>query len=165
MKRDQFPDTHLYTFDLTVGINSVLTFSAGEISTLFVDALFALDEQGVLFPGATVPEDRLRMAGMEPIGYQRSRRSPPLRGTYRSLLPEELPKWRLKLINRMDEVVGAIDAATARQRTLMAKLDGLRERCLHPSGLSAEDRKTADAVLAAAEAIIKAVEEATKPIL
>ncbi len=89
MKRDQFPDTHLYTFDLTVGINSVLTFSAGEISTLFVDALFALDEQGVLFPGATVPEDRLRMAGMEPIGYQRSRRSPPLSGTYRSLLPEE----------------------------------------------------------------------------
>ena len=69
-----------------------------EISTLFVDALFALDEQGVLFPGATVPEDRLRMAGMEPIGYQRSRRSPPLSGTYRSLLPEELPKWRLKLM-------------------------------------------------------------------
>ena len=50
VKRDQFPDTHLYTFDLTVGINSVLTFSAGEISTLIVDALFALDEQGVLFP-------------------------------------------------------------------------------------------------------------------
>jgi|SRR3984885_15155498 hypothetical protein len=66
-----FPDTHHYIFDLTVGINSALTFSAGKISTLFVDALFALDEQGLLFPGVTVPEDRLRMAGMELIGYQR----------------------------------------------------------------------------------------------
>ena len=65
----------------------------------------------------------------------------------------------------MDEAIGAIDVAIARQRTLMAKLVGLRDRCHHPSGLSAEERKTAEAVLAAAEAIIKAVEEATKPVL
>jgi capsid protein len=102
---------------------------------------------------------------MEPIGYQRSRRSEPIGETYRSLLPDELPKWRLKLRDRMDEAIGAIDVARARQRTLMAKLIGLRDRCHHPSGLSAEDRKTAEAVLAAAEAIIKAVEEATKPVL
>ena len=43
MKREQFPDTHHYIFDFTVGINSVLTFSTGEISTLSVDALFALE--------------------------------------------------------------------------------------------------------------------------
>ena len=165
MKQPQFPGTHHYIFDLTIGINSALTFSAGEISTLFVDALFALDKQGLLFPGATVPEDRLRLAGMEPIGYERSRRSEPIGETYLSLPPQELPKWRLKLRDRMDEAIGAIDVATARQRTLMAKLVGLRDRCHHPSGLSAEDRKTAEAVLAAAEAIIKAVEEATKPVL
>ena len=102
---------------------------------------------------------------MEPIGYQRSKRSEMFGGNYRSLLPAELPKWRLKLSDRMDEAIGAIDGAILRQHMLMAKLVGLRDRCHHPSGLSAEDRKTAEAVLAAAEAIIKAIEEATKPVL
>ena len=102
---------------------------------------------------------------MEPIGYQRSKRSEPLGETYLTLTPEELPKWRLELRDRLDEAIGGIDAAVPRQRMLMAKLVGLRDRSHHPSRLSAEDRKTAEAMLAAAEAIIAAVEVATKPVL
>ena len=82
------------------------------------------------------------MAGMEPIGYQRSRRSEPLGETYTSLPPEELPKWRLRLRDRMDEAIGAIDVAIARQRTLMAKLVGTRRPMPSPFrafGRGAED--------------------------
>jgi hypothetical protein len=165
MKRPSFPDTHHYVFELTLGINSVLTFSAGDISTLFVDGLFALDEKGLLFPGVTVPEDRLRIAGMQPIGYERSARGEPLGSAYRNLMMEKLPKWRLQLRERLDETVGAMDYAVLRQRMLMAKLSGLTDRCLHAPILSDEDRKTAEALLAAAEAIIASVGAATKPVL
>ena len=82
MKREQFPGTHQYVFELRLGINSALTFSAGEISTLVLDGLFALEEQGMLFPGVTEPEDRLRIAGMDAIGYQRSRRASPIGDAY-----------------------------------------------------------------------------------
>ena len=72
MKREKYPGTNEYIFELMLGINSALRFSSGELSTLVVNALFALDEQGQLFPGITEPEDCLRMASMQPVGYRRS---------------------------------------------------------------------------------------------
>lgn len=37
MKRPQFPETHHYVFEMTIGINSALTVSPGDISTLVID--------------------------------------------------------------------------------------------------------------------------------
>jgi hypothetical protein len=166
VKRPQFPDTHHYVFEMTVGIHSALAFSPGEISTLFVDRLFALDEEGKLFPGVTAPEDRLRLAGMEPIGYERSRQRGPGDAYTTALAILDHPsKSKRELGERLDTAIETIDAAILRQRMLNAKLGGLRAKCHHPAALAGGDRKTADALLSAAEAIIAAVEAATKPVL
>ena len=53
MKRGEFPGTYQTAFEMRLGINSALTFSSGELSTFVLDGLFALDEQGRLFPGVT----------------------------------------------------------------------------------------------------------------
>lgn len=144
--------------------NSLLSLSPGEISSLFVDGLFALDEQGLLFPGVTVPEYRLHIAGMEPIGYERTG---PLEDARNSMVasPNDLPKDRRVLSRRLEAADNSLDAAILRQRMLSAKLGALRTRCHHLAEFTEQDRVSADALLAAAEAITTAVEAATKPVL
>ena len=47
MKRGKYPNTHDFAFQMTLEINSALTFSSGDVADLVLDALFALDKQGV----------------------------------------------------------------------------------------------------------------------
>ena len=68
-------DTHHYIFELTLGINADLTLSAGELATLVLNGLFALEERNTLFTGITEPYDRLRLASMNATGFERSGRS------------------------------------------------------------------------------------------
>jgi hypothetical protein len=165
VKRPQFPDTLHYVFEMMVGINSALILSAGEISSLFIDGLFALDEQGLLFPGVTTPEDRLRLAGMEPMGYERFRRSRPEGDAYTSALAMTLPKNKRHLRDRLEKAETSLGAAISRQRMLCAKLSSVRDSALHTRRSTEENRKSAEALLAAAEAIITGVEAATKTVL
>ena len=161
MKREKYPGTNEYIFELMLGINSALGFSSGELSTLVVNALFALEEQGQLFPGITEPEDRLRMASMQPVGYRRSALDAPAARTGR-----RLPSGRKReLKNRLDDVVETLGAAMLRGRMLMAKMSSLSDKCFDPGELKDADRASAEALLAAAEAIIAAVEASAKPVL
>ena len=161
MKREKYPGTNEYIFELMLGINSALRFSSGELSTLVVNALFALEEQGQLFPGITEPEDCLRMASMQPVGYRRSALDAPAARTGR-----RLPTGRKReLKNRLDDVVEMLDAAVMRQRMLMAKMSSLSDKCSDPGELKDADRASAEALLAAAEAITVAVEASAKPVL
>ena len=101
MKREKYPGTNEYIFELMLGINSALGFSSGELSTLVVNALFALEDQGLLFPGVTEPEDCLRMASMQPVGYRRSALEAPAARAGR-----RLPTGRKReLKNRLDDAV------------------------------------------------------------
>jgi hypothetical protein len=59
VKREKYPTKHRYVFELMVDIDSAVGLSAGELAALVVEGLFALDQQGVLFPGLTTPEHRL----------------------------------------------------------------------------------------------------------
>ena len=104
MKSEQLPGTHQFVFELTLGINSALTLSSGELSTLVLDGLFALEEQDMLFPGITEPRDRLRMARMNAIGYERSGLSTPRGAAYELLMSRlgRLSKGKLKLKERLD---------------------------------------------------------------
>lgn len=127
-----------------------------------------MDEQGLLFPGVTEPEDRLRLASMQPIGYQRSQGAPVGVGdAYRALMadPGPLTKTKRELNERLDMAVRSLHAAILHQRMLMAKLFSLTDRCRHPAALTDDDRKTAEVLLAAAEAIIAAVKAALMPVL
>lgn len=161
MKREKYPGTNEYIFELMLGINSALGFSSGELSTLVVNALFALEEQGQLFPGITEPEDSLRMASMQPVGYRRSALDAQAARTGR-----RLPTRRKReLKNRLDDAVQMLDAAQLRQRMLMAKMSSLSDKCFDPGELQDADRASAEALLAAAEAIIAAVDASAKPVL
>ena len=161
MKREKYPGTNEYIFELMLGINSALSFSSGELSTLVVNALFALEDQGLLFPGVTEPEDCLRMASMQPVGYRRSALDAPAARAGR-----RLPTGRKReLKNRLDDVAEMLGAAALRQRMLMAKMSSLSDKCSDPGDLKDADRASADALLTAAEAIIAAVEASAKPVL
>jgi hypothetical protein len=167
VKREKYPGTNEFIFELTLGINSVLGLSPGELSTLVVDGLFALEDQGLLFPGVTEPEDCLRMAGMQPIGYQRSERVPAADGAYRQLIANRRPPTGRKreLKDTLDEAVDALGAAMLRVRMLAAKMTSISDKCFDAGALKDADRASAAALLAAAEAITAAVESSTKPVL
>jgi hypothetical protein len=167
MEREKYPGTHEYIFELKLGINSVLGLSAGELSNLVLDGLFALEDQGLLFPGVTEPEDCLRMAGMEPLGYRRSASEGLGDGAYRQLLASLRPPTGRKreLKDRLDEACETLGAAILRQRMLMAKMHGLSDKTFNPGALKDADRAGAEALLAAAEAITAVVETSAKPVL
>jgi hypothetical protein len=167
VKRGKYPDTHEYIFELTLEINRALTLSPGEVTTLVLDALFALDKQGSLFPGVTIPEKRLRTAGMEAIGYERSDDDAPADRVYKNLLSgSETPsKGEHGFAGRLWEAADAMIAAMLHQHMLVAKMHGLAEKHLYPAPITEAERASAEAFIAAAEAIRAAVEAAAKPIL
>jgi hypothetical protein len=104
---------------------------------------------------------------MEPMGYHRFGRRGTLQDTYgeTTFSLDELPKATRELRDRLDVAVGSLDAAIPRQRMLMAKLSALTDRCHQPGALTQADRKAAEALLTAADAIIAAVEAALRPVL
>jgi hypothetical protein len=167
VKHPSFPGTREYVFELRLGINSVLTLSAGELSTLVLDGLFTLEEQDLLFPGVTQPEDRLRRASMEPSGYGRSAHAAPISGKYARWMASLRPATgrRRELKYRLDDAVEALSSAMVRQRMLMAKMTSLSDKCFDSPALTDADRESAEVHLAAAEAITEAVEAATKSVL
>jgi hypothetical protein len=150
-------------FEATIGIHSALSFSPGDLSGLLTNALFDLDEEGRLFPGVTEPEDRLRMVGMQPIGYERSA---DVAGSDHEMLdPTRLPKEKQELRVRLEEAGEALDAVMLRQRMLGAKLNALFNRCHYRAPLSAEDMQKAETLLVAAEAITGSAQAALEPVL
>jgi hypothetical protein len=163
VRRPQISGTIIYVFEATIGIHSALSFSSGDVSQLLTNALFDLDEEGRLFPGITDPEDRLRMVGMHPIGYERSVRD--TRSEDETLDPTRLPKEKQELRVRLEEAGEALDAVMLRQRMLGAKLNALFNRCHYRTPLSAEDKQKAETLLAAAEAITSSAQAALEPVL
>ena len=59
-----------FVFELTLGIDSSLSHSGGELATLILDGIFALDDRGLLLPGLTEPVDRLQLASCGATGFQ-----------------------------------------------------------------------------------------------
>jgi hypothetical protein len=167
VKREKYAGMNVYIFELTLGIHTALGLSAGELSTLIVDGLFILEDRGLLFPGVTEPEDRLRMAGMQPIGYQRSERVSAADGAYRQLSGNRRPPTGRKreLKDTLDEAVETLGAAMLHVRMLAAKMTAASDKCSEPGALKDADRASADALLTAAQAIIAAVEASAKPVL
>jgi hypothetical protein len=162
VRQSQIPDTVEFVFEMSVGIHSALALSPGDVSELFVNALMSLDEENRLFPGVTVPEDRLRMASMDPVGYRRPAPSPAQSGM---LNPAKLPQDRRELRVRLEEAMEALNATSARQRMLAAKLGASFDRIHYPAPLSEEDRQLAEALLTAAETITSSAEAALRSVL
>ena len=154
-------------FEMRLGINSALTFSSGELSTFVLDGLFALDEQGTLFPGVTEPEDRLRMASMDAIAYERLGRSVPYGDTYDRLIKSigRAARGKRELKEKLDEAVVKLGAMMLRQRILMAQMQGLSDRCMYTDALTDAERARAGTLIAATEAITAAVEASVNPIV
>jgi hypothetical protein len=167
MKRGQYPGTYQYAFEMRLGINSALTLSAGELSALVLDSLFALDEQGTLFPGVTEPEDRLRMASMDAIAYERLGRSVPYGDAYDRLIKSigRAARGKRELKDKLDEAVAKLGATMLRQRILMAQMRGLSDRCMYTDALTEAERTRAATLIAATEAITAAVDASAKLVL
>jgi hypothetical protein len=165
MKRGEFPGTYQYAFEVRLGINSALTLSAGELSTLVLDGLFAMDEQGTLFPGVTEPEDRLRMASMDAIAYERLGRSVPYGDAYDRLIKTigRAARGKRELKERLDDALAKLGATMLRQRILMAQMRGLSDRCMYTDALTDAERTRAATLIAATEAITVAVDASVIP--
>ena len=147
-----YPTSVRFLYELEVEINSMLSISSGELALLLTDGLFALDEEGLLFPGATIPETRLQKATIGAIGYGRWDRSPPLSAVYRSLLdrePAETDPDR-PLFVLAESALAALGGCAMRQKTLMGRLLAIGDRCRHGDTLSDEDRAAAMVVVGAA---------------
>ncbi len=169
MTRMSFPDAYRFGFELELEISSVLTFSAGELCALVVDALFTIDEQGKLFPGVTTPDsaNRLKSVKMRSIGYARIGSALPVEERYRRLI---LRKGRVSKTSRT--LGGRLEAAAAtmmtnmlHQRMLTAKLIGLADKCREPSAVTDADRTIAETLLAAATAVAGIVDASVRPTL
>src|SRR5262249_26035546 len=78
VKPPKVPQFHRYAFELEMEINSILTFSAGELGALVGDGLFAMDDLGILFPGVKSPDvgDRLTSIRIGAVGYGRGFAAP-----------------------------------------------------------------------------------------
>jgi len=165
VKREKYIDTHEYTFELSLEINRALLFSSGEVTNLVLDALFALDKQGLLFPGVTTPEKRLLSAGMEATGYERS--AAPAGGVSTRLMnaSETRSKGKHAFKDGLWEAVSRLDTAVLHQRMLMAKLHGLADKYPSSAFVSEADQALAKGLIAATEAIAAAVEASAKPVL
>jgi len=82
-----------------------------------------------------------------------------------TLDPNRLPKEKRELRVRLEAAGDALDAVMLRQHMLGAKLNALLNRCHYAAPLSAEDKHTAETLLAAAEAITRRAEAALQPAL
>lgn len=167
MKRGKYPDTHRYMFEMLVDIDRAVIFSAGELAALIVDGLFALDQQAALFPGITSPENRLATVSLGAIGHRRRARAAPVDQAYSRLMTSN---WRPGREDRSlkddlekagEQMIGII----LRQRMLMALIQGLVNRCRHPTALTDADRLQGESLIAATDAITAAVNGATKLVL
>jgi len=169
MTRMSFPDTHQFGFELELEISSILTLSAGELCVLVVNALFAMDEQGLLFPGVTTPDadNRLKSAKMGAIGYARTGIAAPVGERYRRLILRKgrVPKSSRQLGERLEEAVSTMMTNLLHQRMLLAKLMGLADKCAEPSAITDADRTKAEALLAAAAAVAEVVDTSVQPTL
>jgi hypothetical protein len=165
MKRPTQSDNLQFLFELELEISSALGFSAGELSELVIDGLFALDREGRLFPGITTPnsENRLKRVTMGATGYGQSDRYHPLHSSYRQSMHRA--RRATKTVDRLENAACILMMNLIPQRMLIAKLPGLTGEFRKPSAATDADQTRAEALLSAAEAVIEAVETSVKPYL
>ena len=160
MSSHPYPTTLHFLYELDVEITSMLSISSGELGMMLADGLFALDGEGLLFPGATIPETRLHRATIGAIGYSRYDRSPPLGAAYRHLLNREPAAGDpdRALFDLTEGALATIGAASMKQRTLMSRLLAIADRCRHGDTLGDEERAAALIVVGAALDIARDVD-------
>jgi hypothetical protein len=165
VKREKYPTKHRYVFELMVDIDSAVGLSAGELAALVVEGLFALDQQGVLFPGLTTPEHRLITVCLCAIAYSSWGRAAPVDKAYRRIIKSQPIRDKRDFEYELESAFDGLSAVILRQRMLMAIIRGLANKCRHPTAFAEADGTRAFALIAAAEAIIAAVETSAKPVL
>ena len=169
MGKPEVSKSHRYCFEMEMEINSVLTFSAGELCALVTDGLFALDDMGALFPGVNNPDvgERLTSIRMGATGYMRGLAAP-IEDAYRQLMFGPTPrttKANRALRERLDNARTDLGEAMIYGRVLMAKLIGMTDKCSYPQAITDADRSIAEELLAAVEAITTTADRSVKPVL
>ena len=109
-----------FAYELEIEITPALSLSAGELDNLILDGLFALDEQGILFPGVNTPSAGLRLieAGIGAVGYARTGNAAPADEAYRRLMQRKgrVTKTSRQLEARLEEAAASLGAALLCQR-------------------------------------------------
>jgi len=153
-----------FVFEVELEINPTLYLAPGELATLLLDGLFALDEDDRLFPGATDPERILSASAMS-CGHSRYSEPgrPPIRSAPSSDRPAQ-PRTEEDdgiLIN-LNDAFFDIEKVLMEQRTLIFKIRGLEEDLRSSSSLSEADRLYAQKLLRASAALVKHHNRSTK---
>ena len=170
MTRSLSPDTRRFSFELTVEITSSLSISAGELSELLLDGIFALDEEGILFPGVTIPANGYRLidGSIRLAGYARPGGLADPDAAYHALMAGKgrRPSTATQKIgDRLRKAAAELHAAVLRQRMLIARLRALGGEVGGADPVADMDPIVAEALITAAGSVTGAVEEALTQVL
>jgi hypothetical protein len=160
MTSSSFPGGRNFVFELEVEISSILALSPGEFGSLILDGLYELDHKGELFPAVTVPVagDRLLVASIKAIGFQRSAEPDGLRQPKSKNVTAMVERKNSEDVNLSSELEAAyiqLGDVLAEQRMLWAKLIGLEEIFRSGALVSGENRAMAQRALAAHKALVR----------
>jgi hypothetical protein len=163
-------ETRRFSFELTVNITSSLSIAAGELSELLLDGIFALDEEGILFPGVTIPGngDRLVEASIRLAGYARPAELTDPGTAYRALMAgkgRRPSQANDELGERLRNAAAELHAGVLRQRMLIARLRALGGEIGGAGPVADMDPVVAEALITAANSVTAAVDAAIMPVL
>lgn len=170
MRPPLFQAGRRFSFELTVEITDTLCLTAGDMSELLLDGLLALDEEGILFPGVTVPGngDRLLDVGIKLVGYARPAGLGNGNDAYRALMAapsRKADKESLEIGERLRGAAAQMHASVLRQRMLIARLRALGGDVGTPATADDVDRAVAEGLIAAAEAVTASADAALTTIM
>jgi hypothetical protein len=164
------PDTRRFSFELTVEITSSLAISAGELSELMADGLLALDEEGILFPGVSIPANGYRLldVGIRHTGYARPGNLVEPNAAYRAMMAGNAHrpgKAGQQMGERLRNAAAEVHAGILRQRMLIARLRALGGWVGEPAAITEVEPVVAEGLIAAASSVTAAVEAAFTPVM
>ncbi len=169
------PASGCVTYDLRVrlDITATLDIPIAEVGGLVIDGLFALDDQGLLFPGITIPDgpERLVNASVHVEGYSRPSVVPPVNKAFEKLMGRRRvvqPPKESDLLEAVDNAVILLVAMQRQQRMFVAQMSSVAAAVRAEEGDAGHSVKTAGrakTLLAAVGRLVECFDTEIRPVM
>ena len=165
------PSTYKYRLELEIGVTSMIALSSGEMCDLIALGLFALDREGRLLPGVTLPNNVFGLVStrITPVGYERQISLREAESVSRRRAAQSarnrLTETDAKLIDDLEVARDNLTDCFREQRMLQARIAGLFEKLGTVADIADDDRAYAASLLAAVDGVLQKHESVTRPVL